>query len=87
MVDGVNNLSLAEITKLAMAKKGQGTSSAQKPAWMTQDGSIWNAPKLEAPKPKNINDLTSLDASKMTSKKECEQALSDIQNPGLRSSL
>lgn len=80
MVDGVNNLSLAEITKLAMAKKGQGTSSAQKPAWMTQDGSIWNAPKLEAPKPKNINDLTSLDASKMTSKKECEQALSDIQN-------
>ena len=80
MVDGVNNLLLAEITKLAMAKKGVSTASAQKPSWMTQDGSIWNAPKLEAPKPKSINDLTSLDASKMTTKKECEQALSDIQN-------
>ena len=80
MVDGVNNLSLAEITKLAMAKKGQGTSSAQKPAWLTQDGSVWNAPQPEAPKPKNVNDLTSLDPSKMKTKKECEKALSDIQN-------
>ena len=80
MVDGINNLSKAELAKIALAKKGVNTASTQKPAWMTQNGSIWNAPQKADTQPKNINDLTSLDASKMKSKKECEQALEDINN-------
>ena len=78
MVDGINNLSKTELAKIALAKKGVNTASAQKPAWMTENGSIWNAPQKTETKPKSINDLTSLDASKMKTKKECEQALEDI---------
>ena len=91
MVDGINNLSNAELAKLALAKKGITTSSDQKPIWLTQDGSLWNAPKPQIEtQPKNIDELTSLDASKMTTKKECEKALEDINsftqsNPILKS--
>lgn len=61
MVNGVNNLSKAELAQLALAKKGVGTASAQKPSWMTPEGSIYNAPKTETKEePKSITTLNRL---------------------------
>ena len=43
-VNNVNNLNKADLVKLAMLKKGQGSTAAAKPTWMTANGSIFNAP-------------------------------------------
>lgn len=88
--NGITNLSRAEIAKLALAKKGVNTSATQKPAWMTAEGSIYNAPKPETKEePKSVKDLKSLDVNNIRTKSECERALQDIetyseQNPLLR---
>lgn len=80
MVDGINNKSIAEIAKLALAKKGTGASAAAKPAWMTQDGSVWNAPKPPAEeKPQSVSDLKSLNVDNLKTKRDCEKALKDIE--------
>lgn len=78
--NGVNNLSKAELAKLALNKKGIDTSSTQKPSWMTSDGSIWNAPQKTETKPASVSDLKSLDPSNLKTKKDCEKALEDINN-------
>ena len=81
MVNGVNNLSKAELAQLALAKKGVGTASAQKPSWMTPEGSIYNAPKTETKEePKSINDLKSLNIDNLKTKSQCQKALQDIEN-------
>lgn len=81
MVDGINNKSIAEIAKLALAKKGTNASAAAKPVWMTQDGSVWNAPKpVTEEKPKSASDLKSLNVDNLKTKSDCEKALKDIED-------
>lgn len=78
--NGINNLSKAEIAKLALAQKGTNASAAAKPAWMTQDGSVWNAPKPAAEeKPQSVSDLKSLNVDNLKTKTDCEKALKDIE--------
>ena len=43
----VNNLSKADLVKLAMQKQSGKTSSANQPSYMTKNGSIFNAPNLQ----------------------------------------
>ncbi len=81
MVNGVNNLSKAELAQLALAKKGVSTASAQKPAWMTSEGSIYNAPKPETKDDSKttLEELKSLNVDNLKTKAECQKALEDIE--------
>lgn len=83
MVNGVNNLSKAELAQLALAKKGVKTASAQKPAWMTENGSVFNAPKTEKPAEEktsaSFKDLKNLNVDNLKNKKDCQKALDDIE--------
>lgn len=88
-MNGINNLSKAEIAKLALAQKSGKSSSPQKAEYLTKDGSIFNAPKTnQNEQPKSINELKSLNVDNLKTKSQCEQALKDLegfreQNPFL----
>ena len=72
-INNVNNLNKADLVKLAMAKKGVKTADAQKPAYMTMSGSVFNAP---AP---NTTNKTSTTTSAKTTTSSNMDKLNDAQ--------
>lgn len=72
-INNVNNLNKADLVKLAMAKKGGKTAEAQKPAYMTMSGSVFNAP---AP---NTTSKTSTTTSTKTTTSSNIDKLNDAQ--------
>ena len=92
-MNGVNNLNKAEIAKLALAQKSGKTATTQKAEYLTQNGSIFNAPKTQqSEKPKSAAELRTLNVDNLKTKSQCEQALKDIelmseQNPFVAAAL
>jgi len=79
-MNGVSNLSKAELAKLALAQKSGKSSSAQKADYLTQNGSIFNAPNTaQSEQPKKLSDLKSLNADELKTKSQCEKALKDLE--------
>ncbi len=79
-MNGINNLSKAEIAKLALAQKSGKSSSTQKAEYLTKDGSIFNAPKAtQNEQPKSLSELISLNVDNLKTKSQCEQALKDLE--------
>ena len=95
-VNNVNNLNKADLVKLALAKKSGKTAEANKPAYMTKNGSVFNAPapnssnktSSTSTKTSNSSNLDKLndaqksyeDIDKLKTTKDIRNAISDLEN-------
>lgn len=79
----VNNLSKADLVKLAMQKQSGKTSTANQPSYMTKNGSIFNAPNLKSTaqteKPKLSDGISKLNTTQNSKETKSYENLDNIK--------